>query len=456
MAVDHVDTIVRGGKVVRPSGVAEAAIAIADGKIVAIASEELLPPADTVVDASGKYVLPGLVDVHTHVYLDSYRTISESAAFGGVTTLLSYIWPDQDQDIPASIDHWRRFGESASIVDFGLHVGLMDSPASLEQIPASVEMGVTSFKLMMDYKRRGLMVSDEFLMAALERIAQAGGTATVHGENGGVIHYLEEKMIAEGLTSPADYPRSRPPEAEVEAVGRAIALAGLARCPLYLVHVTTAESVEAVAQAHLAGHQVWTETCPHFLLMTEEEYERQGPIIKTAPPLRTEGDCEALWGGIQQGIIAAISSDHTAYNREMKEIGWTNIFQAPFGIPGTETMLPLLYTEAVVKRGLPIAALPRLLSENPAKLFGLYPQKGAIDVGSDADLVIFDPEAEVTITSSILHTRADFTPFEGRKVKGWPVSTLVRGSLVVQEGRLVETPPHGLFLERKPGTLMPV
>ncbi len=456
MTIDHVDTIVRGGKVVRPSGVVEAAIAIADGKIVAIASEETLPPATRVVDASGQYVLPGLVDVHTHVYLDSYRTISESAAFGGVTTLLSYIWPDQHQDIPDSIDHWRRFGEAASVVDFGLHMGLMDSPASLEQIPAAVEMGVTSFKLMMDYKRRGLMVSDEFLMAALERIAEAGGIATVHAENGGVIYHMEEKMMAAELTSPVDYPRSRPPEAEVEAIGRAITLAGLARCPLYLVHITTTDSVETVARARRTGRQVWAEVCPHYLFMTEEEYERQGPMIKTAPPLRTEMDCEALWTGIGRGVIATMASDHTAYTREMKEIGWTNIFQAPFGIPATETMLPLVYTEGVVKRGIPITALPRLMSENPAKLFGLYPRKGALEVGSDADLVIFDPEREVTITAGILHAKADFTPFEGRKVKGWPTTTVVRGTLVVQDGSLVEMPAHGVYLERKANSLMPV
>jgi len=456
MSVDHVDTIVRGGRVVRPSGVAEAAIAIADGRIVAIASEEMLPPASTAIDASGKYVLPGLVDTHTHVYLDSYRTISESAAFGGVTTLLSYIWPDQDQDIPASIEHWRRFGEVASVVDFGLHMGLVDSPSSLDQIAAAVEMGVTSFKLMMDYKRRGLMVSDDFLMAALERIAELGGVAAVHAENGGVIYHMEEKLMAAGATLPTDYPRSRPPEAEVEAIGRAITLASLAQCPLYLVHITTAESVETVARARRAGRKVWAEVCPHYLFMTEEEYERQGPMIKTAPPLRTEADCDALWSGIGRNVIATVASDHTAYSREMKEPGWANIFQAPFGIPGTETLLPLFYTEAVVKRGLPVTALPRLLSENPAKLFGLYPRKGAIEVGSDADLVIFDPEKEVIITSGMLHTRADFTPFEGRKVKGWPVTTLVRGNVVVQDGQLVELPPHGIYLERKAEALLPV
>jgi len=456
MSVDHVDTIVRGGRVVRPSGVAEAAIAIADGRIVAIASEEMLPPASTAIDASGKYVLPGLVDAHTHVYLDSYRTISESAAFGGVTTLLSYIWPDQDQDIPASIEHWRRFGEVASVVDFGLHMGLVDSPSSLDQIAAAVEMGVTSFKLMMDYKRRGLMVSDDFLMAALERIAELGGVAAVHAENGGVIYHMEEKLMAAGATLPTDYPRSRPPEAEVEAIGRAITLASLAQCPLYLVHITTAESVETVARARRAGRKVWAEVCPHYLFMTEEEYERQGPMIKTAPPLRTEADCDALWSGIGRNVIATVASDHTAYSREMKEPGWANIFQAPFGIPGTETLLPLFYTEAVVKRGLPVTALPRLLSENPAKLFGLYPRKGAIEVGSDADLVIFDPEKEVIITSGMLHTRADFTPFEGRKVKGWPVTTLVRGNVVVQDGQLVELPPHGIYLERKAEALLPV
>lgn len=456
MTVDRVDTIVRGGMVVRPSGVAEAAIAIADGKIAAIASEELLPEAEDYVDASGKYVLPGIVDAHTHVYVDSYRTISEAAAFGGVTTLLSYIWPDQSMDIPGSVEHWRRFGESASVVDFGLHVGLMDSPASLESIDAAARMGVSSFKMMLAYKRRGLMVSDEFLMAAMDRVARAGGLVTVHCENGGVISYLEQKLAAEGRTSPMDYSRSRPPESEVEAVQRAIAIAALTGCPLYIVHLSAARAMEAVASARRSGQQVWAETCPQYLLLTEEEMERQGPLAKMAPPLRTDRDVEALWLGIERRVISTLASDHVAYTREMKSVGWHNIFQCPHGVPGIDTMLPLLYSEGVVKRELPITALPRLLSENPAKLFGLYPRKGAIEVGSDADLVILDPEKEMTITESILHSRADFTLYEGRKVRGWPVTTLVRGKLVVADGELVDLPPHGEFLERKPGSLMPV
>jgi dihydropyrimidinase len=456
MNVEQVDTIVRGGRVVLPSGVIEADIAISGGKIVAVASEGMLPPAADYIDASGQLVLPGLVDTHTHIYLDSYRTISESAAYGGVTTLLSYIWPDQEQDIPGSIDHWRRFGEAASVVDFGLHICLQDSPASLEQIPAAMDAGVTSLKMMMAFKRRGMMVSDEFMMAAMEAVGQAGGIASVHCENGGVIHYLEEKMMAAGLTSPTEFARSRPAQSEVEAIQRAISIAEMAGCPLYIAQITTTDSVDVVADARLSGRRVWAETCPQYLFMTEAEYEHQGPLVKIAPPLRTETDCEALWTGIDRGIISVVTSDHTGYSREMKQGGWANIFPTPFGIPGTETMLPLMYTEGVVKRDLPITTLVKLLSENPAKLFGLFPRKGAIEVGADADLVIFDPEVEVTITSSALHTQADFTPFEGRKVKGQVTNTLVRGNLVVKDGRLVDIPAHGEFLERRPNTLTAV
>src|SRR5665647_3195438 len=253
MSVESVDVIVRGGKVVHASGVAEADVAIRDGRIVAIASEDLLPPASEYLDASGKYVLPGVVDVHNHVYLDSYRTISEAAAFGGATTLISYIWPDQSMDVASSLEHWSRFGESASIVDFSLHMGLMDTPASLEQIGRLAAQGVTSFKLMMDYKRRGLMVSDEFMMAAMERMAEA---------------------------------------------------------------------------------------CLHYLLLTEAEYEKHGPLVKVAPPLRTEEDIQALWAAIDRGIISVVASDHVSYSREMKQIGWTNIFNAPNGFPSVEAMLP--------------------------------------------------------------------------------------------------------------------
>ncbi len=456
MSVEQVDKIVRGGRVVLPSGMVDAAIAISGGKIAAVASENMLPPAASYIDASGQLVLPGLIDTHTHIYLDSYRTISESAAYGGITTLLSYIWPDQDQDIPGSIDRWRRFGEAASVVDFGLHICLQDSPASLEQLPAAMEAGVTSVKMMMDFKRRGMMVSDEFMMAAMEAIGHAGGIASVHCENGGVIYYLEEKMMAAGLTAPTDFPRSRPAQAEVEAIQRAIAIAELAGCPLYVAQITTADSVDVMADARFSGRQVWAETCPHYLFMTEAEYEHQGPMVKAAPPLRTEHDCEALWTGIDRGVISVVTSDHTGYSREMKEGGWANIFQVPFGFPGTETMLPLMYTEGVVKRDLPVTTLVKLLSENPAKLFGLFPRKGAIEVGADADLVIFDPEAEVTITSGTLHTQADFTPFEGRKVKGQVTNTLVRGNPVVQDGKMVELPPHGEFLVRQPNTLTAV
>ena len=452
MTAERVDTIVRGGTLVRPSGAAEAAIAISDGKIVAIASEEMLPPADSYLEAAGKYVFPGLVDVHTHIYLDSYRTISQSAAAGGVTTILSYIWPDQSMDVPGSIEHWRRFGESAAVVDFGLHVGLMDCSASLDQIGVAAEMGVASFKMMMDYKRRGLMVSDEFMLAAMERVAAAGGMAAVHCENGGIIAHLEEKSIAEGLTAATDYPRTRPPEAEAEAIQRAIAIASLAGCPLYLVHVTTARGLELVADAQAAGQQVWAEACLPYLMMTEEEYERQGPLVKIAPPLRAEADRQALWSALERGIISTVASDHCAYSRAMKASGWSNVFQAPYGIPGIETLLPLLFSEGVGKHNLPIAALPHLLSEHPAKLFGLYPRKGTIEVGSDADLVIFDPEKEVTIMANVLHTRADFTPYEGRKVRGWPVATMVRGRLVVQDGEPIDVPAFGEYLQRKPAS----
>ncbi len=456
MTIDHLDTVVRGGRVVRPSGVTEADIAIADGKIVAVGSADLFPEAVNYVEAVGKYVLPGAVDVHTHVYLDSYRTISESAAFGGVTTLLSYIWPDQSMDIPGSIEQWRNFGESASVVDFGLHVGLIDTPTSLQQISKAAEIGVVSFKMMMAYKRRGLMVSDEFMMAAMERVARVGGLVSVHCESGGIVSYLEQKMMAAGLSSPTDYPNSRPPEAEIDAIQRAITIADLTQCPLYIVHLTTGAGMEIVADAKLLGQPVWAETCPHYLFLTREEFERQGPLVKIAPPLRGEEDCEALWAGIESGTISTVASDHTAYTREMKSVGWTDIYQAPYGIPGTETMLPLVYTEGVMKRGLPITALPKLLSENPAKLFGLYPQKGAIEVGSDADLVLLDPDKEVTVTASGLHTRADFTPFEGRKVQGWPETVMVRGQLVVKEGELVCNPPHGQFLRREPSSLIPI
>ena len=458
------DLIVRGGRVVTATDVFEAAVAVQDGRIAAIGPEALLPPADRVIDAAGKIVFPGLIDCHLHVgaEYDDWQTSALAAARTGLTTLVPFVTCEEGETLPRAVHRVRAEAEARSVLDFGVHFILDHEPRLLDDLPAAVALGVRSFKLFMTYKKRGRrMVSDEFLCKTMERLAPLGAVCQLHCENGDVLCYLEDKAIAEGRTAPVDFPATCPDWTEEEAINRAVLIGRLTGCPVYVVHLSTRLGLERIKRAQAEGQRVWTETCPQYLLLTDREMERLGPFAKIGPPLRpADGpDRAALWAGLAAGAIATVASDHAPRPPRMKEPGRANIFvdpqgtPIPFGAPSLETLAPLVYSEGVADRGLPLPWMARVLAENPARIFGLFPRKGAIRIGADADLTIWDPAAEWTIQQRQHLSVAGYTPYEGWPVRGRAWMSLVRGQVVLNPaGDLEQKPGFGQYLSEGPPT----
>ena len=455
----HVDTVVVGGQIVTSSQVYEASIAIDGEKIAAIGPENLLPPADKYIDASGMYVLPGLIDCHVHLDgHDNYALGSLAAAHAGLTTLVPFgtYNLEGDETLPQAINRSREEVERTAVTDFGFHFILQNRPNILNSLPEALDMGVKSYKMFMTYKKRPYrMCDDDYICQAMEMVARGGGVLQLHCESGNIIEYLENKLLSEGHTHPTDFPSACPDWAEEEAINRAVKMAAATSCPTYVVHLSTQLGLERIKQAQALGQRIWTESCPQYLLLSDEEMAKYGPLAKIGPPLRpADGpDQDALWRGLEQGHISITASDHAPYPQELKQVGWDNIFvdangaSVPFGSPGVETLVPLMYSEGIVKRGLPIWWLARVMSENPARIFGLYPRKGVIQVGSDADLLILDPGGDRVITSRDHHSNAGYSLFEGWQVQGRPHMTLLRGKVLLNQGELEQQPGYGGFLE---------
>ncbi|MFQ6015377.1 MAG: amidohydrolase family protein [Anaerolineae bacterium] len=441
---DKVDLVISGGLLCKGDGIMKADIAIGDGLIVEVEKEIVAEPSCPTIDASGKLILPGVIDVHVHpVYLDDMQTLSQSAAWGGVTALIHYIYVNPGTKVVEALKDAIEEGSRTSLLDFGLHASLFDVDNQMAEIPEVMRLGVTSFKMFMAYAKLGRAVSDRQLLEAMEAIAAHQGLAIVHAENGVMADYLEEKIKGEGYDSPAVYSRTRPNVVEAEAVFRVISLASVVGCPLYLPHLSAKESLAPVRMAREKGQSLYAETCPQYLSLTEAELERQGTLAKIAPPLRKEEDVEALWRALREGLIDVIGSDHAPKAKDRGE----DILAATFGAPGVETVLTVTYDEGVNKGKIPPCHLVRFLSENPAKIFGLYPQKGAIEVGSDADLIIFDPNFSHTISQTGQHSKAGYTLYEGRSCLGAPVLSMQRGKVLLEEGKLKGSPGQGQFLK---------
>ena len=459
MADARVDTIIRGGQVVTSSQVYESAIAISGEKIAAIGPEHLLPPADNYIDAEGKFVLPGLIDAHVHLDgHDNYELGALAAARAGLTTLIPFgtYTLEGDETLPQAINRTKEQIDSTALVDFAFHFILQNRPSILNSLPEAMTMGVKSYKMFMTYKKRpGRMCDDDYICNAMDMVAQGGGVLQLHCESGNIIEYLENKLIGEGHTHPTDFPTACPDWAEEEAINRAVKMGAATRCPTYVVHLSTQLGLERIKQAQAQGQFVWTETCPQYLLLSDAEMAKVGPLAKIGPPLRPEDgpDQDALWRGLEQGHTSIVASDHSPHPQELKQVGWDNIFvtpegaSVPFGSPGLETIVSLMYSEGVVKRGFPIWWLARVMSENPARIFGLFPRKGIIQVGSDADLLILDPQGDRIITARDHQSNAGYTLFEGWEVKGRPWMTLLRGKILLDQGELRQAPGIGQFVE---------
>jgi dihydropyrimidinase len=447
-----------GGQIVTSSHVYDASIAISGEKIVAIGPEAFLPPADNYIDASGMYVLPGLIDCHVHLTgHDNYALGSLAAAHAGLTTLVPFgtYNLEGDETLPQAIHRTREEIERTALTDFAFHFILQNRASILDGLPQAMEIGVKSYKMFMTYKKRPYrMCDDDYICQAMEMVAAGGGILQLHCESGNIIEYLENKLIGEGHVHPTNFPSACPDWAEEEAINRAVQMSAATRCPTYVVHLSTQLGLERIKQAQATGQRIWTESCPQYLLLSDAEMARYGPLAKIGPPLRPEDgpDRNALWRGLEQGHISIMASDHAPYPQEIKQVGWDNIFvdpegeSVPFGSPGVETLVPLMYSEGVVQRGLPIWWMASVMAENPARIFGLYPRKGVVQVGSDADLLILDPKGDRIITAKDHHSNAGYSLFEGWQVNGRPWMTLLRGQVLLNQGQLEQHPGYGTFL----------
>lgn len=452
--------IIRNGFVVTPAGVVQEDVLCECGKIAALG--QIIPKdGDAVLDAGGKYVLPGGIETHTHFDLevmgmhtaDDFFSGSRSALFGGTTTFLDFATQFRGETMQQGLANWQEKARVGSYTDYGFHMALTEWNESLSnEMPALIAAGITSFKLYQAYKG-ALMVDDAELFLALQRAAELGVTIGVHCENGDVIDLLVQQAKENGLSAPEYHERCRPAVLEAEAVQRFVTLAALAGAPHYVVHLSTGAGLAAIRAKRATGAKTVIETCPQYLFLDRSRYEgddfyaKAGYVI--SPPLREKADQEALWQGLADGSIDFVGTDHCSFNlKGQKDHGRDGFWNIPNGAPGVELRLNALYSGGVATERFDWNRLVDLTSANAARYFGMYPQKGCIAVGSDADLCLFDPAAAWTVSHAALHDNVDYTPFEGLELKGKVTDVLLAGKHLIRNGELTDAEPHGRFIRR--------
>ncbi len=453
------DLVIKNGTVVTAVDTFKADIGINRAKIVAIAQSLDGDNDAQIIDAKKKYVFPGAIDVHVHFQLPFSGTISaddfengtKAAAMGGVTTVLDFAIQQKGHSILEAVEARRKEADSKVCVDYGLHAAITDwNEETQAEIRQVIDYGIPTFKMFMIYKNEGWMADDGMLFQALEETKKYGGMIGVHAESVFVLDMLIERYAKEKEKWGAyAHTLSRPYYTESEAVQRAIKWAEVTGGRLYIVHMSAGESAQYVHAARERGVSVYGETCPQYLLLNDEVFKgEKGHLYATCPQIKKREDNKRLWQGLIEGDLQVIATDTCTFDTKQKAM-WNGDFRKiPFGLPGVETMFPLMYTEGVGKKRFSVNHLIRLVSTNPAKLFGMYPQKGTIAIGSDADLVIFDPEKELTLQSKHLQTNCDWSPFEGWQLKGYPETTISRGKVIVTNREFVGERGQGSFLKR--------
>ena len=454
------ELIVRGGTVVSAGGSRRADVAISNGRIAQVA-DRLPQSADAhEVDASGLLVLPGVVDVHTHTRVasdaepDRFFQDSVAAAFGGTTTFLSFNNPGTGSEhtgaLPTDIAAWRRQTDGDSAVDYGLSLVLQPTYGDLgRDIPLAIDAGVPTFKAFMVYD---FGLPDSALESALRATAAHSGLLNIHCEERSELEANTAQLIGQGHTQPRFHAESRPPYVEAHGTRKAIKMARACGAPIYVVHLSCAAALAEVRTAREAGELVFAETCPHYLALDESRYllpDQEAAKYVISPPLRAPSDRAALWGGLADGSLALVATDHVPDRVAVEKQTWRESFdRISNGGPGIETLLPVVYSEGVARGRISVERMVDLLSTTPARLFGLG-AKGAIEVGRDADIVLFDPTERRTINAAQLHHTSDYTPYEGLEAAGVVRSVLVRGEFVIRERRFVGRRGHGKFQERQ-------
>jgi dihydropyrimidinase len=454
------DTIIRNGSVVTATDTYTADVAISNGKISAIGTDLPTQNVGKILDASGKLVLPGGIDVHTHLDMpfggttsaDDFETGTRAAAFGGTTTLIDFAIQYKGQPLRQAFDTWMSKAASKAVCDYAFHCIVTDvSGGQLSEMNDLVHEGVTSFKLFMAYPGV-FMLDDGSIFKALQTTAKNGGMVCMHAENGSAIDVIVQQALAEGKKAPKYHALTRPTTAEAEAVGRAIALAEMAGAPIYIVHLSCNDALEKIREARDRGLPVYAETCPQYLYLSLENMDApgfEGAKYVFTPPLREKWHQEKLWNGLKHDHLQVVSTDHCPFCfKEQKEMGRDDFTKIPNGGPGVEHRMSLIYSGGVAAGRFNVNRFVELVSTTPAKLFGLYPRKGTIAIGSDADLVIFDPKRKHTISARTHHMRVDYSMFEGIEVTGMADVVLSRGRVVIEGDKFLGRAGQGEFLRR--------
>ena len=437
----------KNGTVVSGRGTRRADVLVEDEKILQVARGISDPLART-VDVTGKLLLPGFIDAHTHFDLDVCNTTTaddfdsgtRSAIRGGTTTVVDFACPNKGESLHYGLDLWHKKADGNCWCDYGFHMTIDDWNEDIErEIDDMYAAGISSFKMYMTYP--AMMIGDEAMYKALKKLKEKGGICGVHCENSGVINALIEEKRAAGAMGVASHPETRPDYLEAEAVGRLLRIAQAVDIPVDIVHLTNAAALAEVHAARRRGQKVYVETCPQYLVLDDsvyynEDYSRAARYV-CAPPLRKSADCRALWAGLRRGEIQTVSTDHCSFTLEQKEAGRGDFTRIPGGLPGVEARGELVYSFGVATRKISLAAMCRVLSENPAKLYGMFPRKGVIAPGADADIVVYDPRADHILRAEDMVSRAGYTPYEGFVTRGSIAQVWLRGRLMVEDGQVV-------------------
>jgi dihydropyrimidinase len=453
-------TLIKNGTIVTATDKYKADVLVEGGVISQIGADLSAIPVDKTIDAAGKFVLPGGIDVHTHLDMpfggsksvDDFENGTIAAAFGGTTSIVDFAIQERGHTLREAWETWMAKAEGKAVVDYGFHMIMRESTTELRQEMGDlVREGVTSFKLFMAYPGVFYM-NDADIFRTMQRSGEIGATISMHAENGPVIDVLIEQALRAGHTAPKWHALTRPARLEAEATHRAICLAEVADVPVYIVHLSASEALEKVTEARDRGLPVYAETCPQYLFLSYENYEEpgfDGAKYVMSPPLRAKEKQKDLWRGLKFNDLQVVATDHCPFcMKDEKQLGKGDFSKIPNGAPGIETRMSLMYDGGVLGGHIDMNRFVEITSTAPAKIFGLFPKKGTIAVGSDADIVIFDGNRDQTLSVKTQHTRADYNPYEGRTVKGVPVTVLSRGEAVIENEIFVGRAGRGRYVRR--------